>query len=184
MKSYFFRRLPFNFSLLCAKTKFVGSDLHDPYILLVRLDRTYGIWDLELGRCCVEMHHGTCFRDAITFIVGYHEIALETGGAFHSSKTPGLNFRQLPGANGTAFSKNSKTGQPREVYPIFEFFFPEVFSPVNFAPGNLEFSVEWLPIRKFKSFRNFWKLFREISVRFAAVSKFWKVLVELKAPWV
>ena len=127
MKSYFFRRLPFNFSLLCAKTKFVGSDLHDPYILLVRLDRTYGIWDLELGRCCVEMHHGTFFRDAITSIVGYREIALETGGAFHSSKTPGLNFRQLPGANGTAFSKNSKTGQPREVYPIFEFFFPGSF---------------------------------------------------------
>ena len=23
-----------------------------------RLERTYGTWDFELGRCCVEMHYG------------------------------------------------------------------------------------------------------------------------------
>ena len=39
----------------------------------------------------------------------------------------------------------------------------------------LEFSVEWFAFRKFKSFR-------EISEPFAAVSKFWKVLVEWQAP--
>ena len=51
---------------------------------------------------------------------------------------------------------------------IFEFFF-------------LEFSVEWLAFRKFNSFRNFWKLFREFSVPFATVFKFSKVLVGCKA---
>ena len=128
MKSYFFRRLPFNFPFLCAKTKVEGSVLHDPHILLSdRLERTYGIWDFELGRCCVEMHYGTFFRDAITSVVGYHEIALESGGAFHSTKTSGLNFRQLPGENATAFSKIPKTGQPREVYPNFRIFFPGSF---------------------------------------------------------
>ena len=39
------------------------------------------------------------------------------GDAFHSTKTSGLNFQQLPGANGTAFSKFPKTGQPCKVYP-------------------------------------------------------------------
>ena len=48
----------------------------------------------------------------------------------------------------------------------------------------LEFSVEWLAFRKFNSFRNFWKLFREISVPFASVSKFSEVLVEWKGPLV
>ena len=35
---------------------------------------------------------------------------------------------------------------------------------------------------KFNNFRNFWKLVREISVLFATVSKFFKVLVEWKTP--
>ena len=38
------------------------------------------------------------------------------------------------------------------------------------------------PFRKFNSFQNFWKLLRETSVPFDAVSKFSKVLVEWKAP--
>ena len=32
----------------------------------------------------------------------------KTLGAFHSTKTSGLNFQQLPLANGTAFSKTSR----------------------------------------------------------------------------
>ena len=48
-------------------------------------------------------------------------------------------------------------------------------------PENLEFSVESFAFRPFNSFRNFWKLFREISVSFAADSKFSKALVEWKA---
>ena len=150
-----------------------------------RLGRTYGIWSFELGRCCVEMHYGTFFRDAITSVVGCHEIALEAGGAFHSTKASGLNFRQLPGASGTAFSKISKNRATARGIPKFSKFFPRKFSfHSTLLPENVEFSVECLPIRKFNSFRNFWKLFGEISVRFAAVSKFWKVLVQWKAPWV
>ena len=48
--------------------------------------------------------------------------------------------------------------------------------------GFLEFSVERFAFRKFNSFRNIWKLFREISESFAAVSKFSKVLVQWKGP--
>ena len=59
-----------------------------------------------------------------------------TGDAFYSTKTSSLNFQQLPGANGTAFSKLSKTGQPREVYPNFRNFFLRSFSPFNFAPAK------------------------------------------------
>ena len=75
-----------------------------------------------------------------------------------------------------------KRGQPREVYPNFQKFFPGVCFPFNFASGFLEFSVEWFAFRKFNSFRNFWKLFGDISVPFAPVSKFSKVLDEWKAP--
>ena len=39
-------------------------------------------------------------------------------------------------------------------------------------------------ISEIQQFRNLWKLFREISVPFAAVSKFWDVLIEWKAPFV
>ena len=39
-------------------------------------------------------------------------------GAFHSTSKSGLNFRQLPVANGAAFSKVSKKkGQTSEVFP-------------------------------------------------------------------
>ena len=49
-------------------------------------------------------------------------------------------------------------------------------------PEFLKILGEWFAFRKFNSFRNFWKLFQEISVPFYAVSKFSKVLVEWKAP--
>jgi len=59
---------------------------------------------------------------------------------------------------------------------IFKNVFPEVFSPFNYAPGKSRI-FGWMV-----SFRNFWKLFREISVSFAADSKFSKALVEWKGP--
>ena len=62
-------------------------------------------------------------------------------------------------------------------------FFSRKFSfHSTYLPQFLEFSVEWFAFRKFNSFRNFWKLFREISVPFAAVSTFSNGLVEWKAP--
>ena len=107
-------------------------------------------------------------------------------GTLHSTKTSGLNFWQLPVASGTAFSGISKKGGNLTRYTqIFEkFFFPEVFFPFNFAP-KISRIFDWKDrISDLNSFRNFWKLFREISVPFAAVSKCSKVFVEWKAPLV
>ena len=82
--------------------------------------------------------------------------------------------------NGGAFSKISKNKVTSQSIPKFSKVFAEVFFPFNFARGKLEFSVELFWFRKFNYFRNFWKLFRENSVPFAAVSKFSKVLVDAK----
>ena len=66
--------------------------------------------------------------------------------------------------------------------PKFSKMFSRKFSfDSTMLPENLEFSVESFAFRPFNSFRNFWKLFREISVSFAAHSKFSKALVEWKA---
>ena len=83
----------------------------------------------------------------------------------------GLIIRQLPVANGTAFSKTSKKRTTLQGIPQFSNqFFPEVF--FQFLPEFLEFLVERFTFRKFNSFQNFRKIFREISEPFAAVSKF------------
>ena len=114
-------------------------------------------------------------------------------GAFHSTKTSGLNFRQLPVANGTAFLVDCTGNDDFPTFPkkrttsrgIPKYWkkFPRKFSfHSTLLPEFLKFSIEWFAFRKFNSFRNFWKLFQELSVPFAAVSKFSKVLVEWKAP--
>ena len=62
------------------------------------------------------------------------------------------------------FQKIPKAGQPREVYPNFQFFFLEVFFPVNFAPGEStvsgisgNFSGKFLyDLPPFPNFRKFW----------------------------
>ena len=47
-----------------------------------------------------------------------------------------FRFRQLPVANGAVFSKISKKEDYLAKYTqIFEFLFPEVYFPFNFAPG-------------------------------------------------
>ena len=70
-----------------------------------------------------------------------------TTGAFDSTKTSGLNFQQLPVANGTAFSKISKKEENLASYTIrgigllYEvYFFPKVFFPFNIAPGVFRLS--------------------------------------------
>ena len=81
------------------------------------------------------------------------------------------------------FQHSQKRGQPCEVYPNFRKQFSWKFSfHSTLLPEFLKFSVEWFAFQKFNSFRNFWKLFQEISVPFATVSKFSKVFVECKAP--
>ena len=88
-----------------------------------------------------------------------------------------LNFRKLPVANGTTFSKISKKEDNLARYTQISKFFSRKFSFYSFLlPEFLEFSVEWFTFQKFKSFR-------EISTAFAAVFKFLKVLVEWKAPF-
>ena len=109
----------------------------------------------------------------------YQNEILKTMGAFHSTKTSGLNFRQFPVANETAFSKISNTEHNLvRNNQIFENSFRYLSFQSTLLSEFLEFSTEWFAFRKFYSFRNFWKLFREISVPFTAFSK---VLVEWKA---
>ena len=68
----------------------------------------------------------------------------------------------------TIFRYFQKRGQPLEVYPNFRKNFPGSFLSIpTLLPEFLKFSVEWFAFRKFNSFRNFWKLFQEISVPFA-----------------
>ena len=65
---------------------------------------------------------------------------------------------------------------------MFENFFSRKFSFHSILLQEfLEFLVKWFVFRKLSSFRNFWKLFREIFEPFAAASKISKVLVECKA---
>ena len=104
-------------------------------------------------------------------------------GPFHSTKTSGLNFWQLPVANGTAFSKISKPDENLARYTqIFENAFSRKFPfHSTLLPEFPEFSVEWFAFRKSTVSRiseNFSGNFCTI----AAVSKFSKVLVEWKAP--
>ena len=88
-----------------------------------------------------------------------------------------LNFRKLPVANGTTFSKISKKEDNLARYTQISKFFSRKFSFYSFLlPEFLEFWVEWFTFQKFKSSR-------EISIAFAAVFKFSKVLVEWKAPF-
>ena len=60
-------------------------------------------------------------------------------GAFHSSKTSALNVRQLPVANGTAFSKISKQEVNFARYSqIFEKFFSGSFLSIPLNSWNFE----------------------------------------------
>ena len=95
----------------------------------------------------------------------------ETLGAFHSTETSGLNFRQLPVANETVFSKISRNENNLARYTkIFEKKISRKFSfHSTLLSEFLEFSVKCFVFRKFNSFRNFCRS-----------SKFSKVLVEFK----
>ena len=74
---------------------------------------------------------------------------------------------QLPEADGRAFSKIFKNSATLRCIPKFSKMFSRKFCfHSTMLPENLEFSVEWFAFRQFNSFRNFWKLFREISVSF------------------
>ena len=78
------------------------------------------------------------------------------------------------------FQNFLKRGQPREVYRNFRKCFSQKFSfRIQLCSRKfLKFSVEWFAFRKLFNCQNFCKHFREISVPFATVFKFSKVLVE------
>ena len=72
-----------------------------------------------------------------------------------------------------AFSKISQIRSRTTSRGIPEF--SKTFSPMfslhsTLLQEYLELSVEWFTFRNLNSFRILWKLFREISVSFAAVS--------------
>ena len=87
-----------------------------------------------------------------------------TVGAWHSTRTPGsgLNFRLLPGANGTTFTQGYLTRYTQ----IFENLFPEVFFPFNFAPGKSRIFRGMVCISEIQQLPEFLETFREISVPF------------------
>ena len=81
-------------------------------------------------------------------------------GPFHSTKTSGLNFRQLPVAIGTAFSKISKKRTTSRGIPKFlETFFPEGFFPFNFVPESSRIFGWMVPISEIQKFPEFLETF-------------------------
>ena len=91
---------------------------------------------------------------------------------FHSIKTSGLNFRQLPVPNGTAL---------RDVYPNFRKLFPGSFlSAFNFAPECLKFLAEWFAFRK--SFRKSGNISRKILYQLPLFPKFLKFWLNVERP--
>ena len=77
------------------------------------------------------------FRDAITSVVGYHEIALEAGGRFPFNQSVGFEFSATSRSEWNGILQNfRKQGNRARYTQIFEIFFSEVFFPFNFAPGK------------------------------------------------
>ena len=63
-----------------------------------------------VGKCTSRhlfRHGGFLARAIMAFVAMYIFPLLQMKGTFHSIKTSGLNFRQLPIANGAAISKIS-----------------------------------------------------------------------------
>ena len=81
-------------------------------------------------------------------------------GPFHSTKISGLNFRHLPVAIGTAFSKISKKRTTLRGIPKFlETFFPEGFFPFNFVPESSRIFGWMVPISEIQKFPEFLETF-------------------------
>ena len=94
-----------------------------------------------------------------------------------------FEFRQLPGASGTAFSKISKERRTWRGIPKFWETFSWKFSfHSTLLPEFLKFSTELFTFRKFNSFRNFsWEFLYHLLL-FPNFWNFW--FIEWKAPFV
>ena len=88
---------------------------------------------------------------------------------------PVLNFGRFPFNQNVRFvffgNFQYQNNLRKQLTKIFEIFSRKFFIYELSLLEFLELSVEWLAFRKFNSFQNFWKLFREISVPFAVSSK-------------
>ena len=114
-----------------------------------------------------------------------HEIPFGTlrpgkKGRFPFNQNFRFEFLATSNSEWNSIFKNSQKWDNlvRYTHLIFEKIFRTLSFPSILLPEILKVWVEWVAFRDFSSFRNFWKLFGEISIPFAAVSKFSKVLVE------
>ena len=88
-------------------------------------------------------------------------------------------FREICSGEWNSIVRNyQKRGQTRKAYLNYRKFLKFPFCLISLLG-----IPEWLAFRKFKNFLIFRKLFQEISVPFAPVSKFLEFLVEWKAPY-
>ena len=107
------------------------------------------------------------------------------GALFIPPKPRLLNFRELPVANRAAFLKISRKEDNLAWYTQILEKFSRKYSFRASLHAKISRNFGWVVrISEIQPFPGFLKLFREISVPFAAVSKVSKVLVELKAPMV
>ena len=138
-----------------------------------------GDWEGDSNRACSSL------LELFSFFLFF----LGNMGRFSFHQNPGscrlLNFRELPVANRAAFSKISIKEDNLAWYTqIFEKFCRKFFFRATLYV-KISRNFGWVVrISKIQPFPGFLKLFREISVPFAAVSKVSKVLVEWKAPMV
>ena len=113
-----------------------------------------------------------------------HEIPFGTlrpgkKGRFPFNQNFRFEFLATSNSEWNSIFKNSQKWDNLVRYTqIFEKIFRTLSFHSTLLPEILKVWVEWVAFRDFSSFRNFWKLFGEISIPFAAVSKFSKVLVE------
>ena len=51
---------------------------------------------MRLGLCCTKVHHETVFGVAISYFIGYYQVALETGTKFVPQNGPTMQFDTTP----------------------------------------------------------------------------------------
>ena len=104
-------------------------------------------------------------------------------GAFHSTKTSGLKFSATSSSEWNSIFQNLlKRRKISRGIPKFSKMFSRKFSfHSTLLPEFPEFLVEGFAFRKFNSFQNFWKLFREISVPLPLFPNFRKFWLNMKS---
>ena len=112
------------------------------------------------GRASSQASHGL-HRKVVCFTPWKAVFEEKKVGTFHSTKKSCLNFRSIYSNEWNGIFHNfKKTGQPREVYPNFRNFFPEVFFPFNFALSEICRIFSWMVhISEIQQLREFLETF-------------------------